>query len=178
MAHYKEPPRIYGSSGLSSRVALFNKTATEHTEKQLKNPFSNWTGASHTKALSKDDVNYGRPVQGSKTEYRGKKAGELISSEIQTLCQMIWEFGSQNDDGTAAISFGELFQIYTRISNKVVGILLRARRNGLLHFEGEMLYQRRDDDVIISLLESIGEIRRKAGWPEHPPVNHQPDEQN
>lgn len=52
-----------------------------------------------------------------------------------------------------------MFQIYTTISNKVVGILLRARKHGLVHFESEMLFQRRDDDEIITLLKPIDEIR-------------------
>ncbi len=33
------------------------------------------------------------------------------------------------------------FQMYTRISNKVVGLLLAAKKRNLLHFEGEMLFQ-------------------------------------
>lgn len=40
------------------------------------------------------------------------------------------------------------------ISNKVVGILIRARKHGFVDFEGEMLYQRRDDDKVIRLLKS------------------------
>ena len=31
--------------------------------------------------------------------------------------------------------------MYTRISDKVVGILLRAKKYGLLYFEPEMLFQ-------------------------------------
>jgi thiamine kinase-like enzyme len=32
-------------------------------------------------------------------------------------------------------------QIYTSISNKVVGVLLRARKHKLVDFEGETLFQ-------------------------------------
>lgn len=149
----KTPIKIYGNTALSDRVAAFNQKATEHKKKQLVNPFSGWDGASHRVALHRDDPNYGRPVQGSKTEFRGLKAGALVSSEIRLLCNMIWEFGEQNPDGTAWIRFGELFEIYTRISNKLVGMLMRARKHGLVNFEGEMLFQRRDDDVIIELLQ-------------------------
>lgn len=46
-----------------------------------------------------------------------------------------------------------VLQVYTVISNKVVGMLIRARRHGLVHFTGEMLYQGQDDDKIIMLLE-------------------------
>lgn len=43
----------------------------------------------------------------------------------------------------------------------MVGILLRARKHKLLDFEGEMLFQRRDDDVPIFLLKPIQEIRQE-----------------
>ena len=33
--------------------------------------------------------------------------------------------------------FKDIFDIYQTISNKVVGILARARKNRLIHFEGE-----------------------------------------
>ncbi|XP_042867943.1 actin-binding Rho-activating protein-like [Penaeus japonicus] len=90
---------------------------------------------------------------------RGKKAARHINAEVMLLCDMIYQEGQQFENGTAVISFGDLFQIYTRISNKVVGMLLRARKYGLVDFEGEMLFQRRDDDVPILLTRSIGSIR-------------------
>jgi hypothetical protein len=34
-----------------------------------------------------------------------------------------------------------LLQIYTSISNKVVGVLLRARKHKFVDFEGETLFQ-------------------------------------
>lgn len=36
---------------------------------------------------------------------------------------------------------------------------MRARKHGLLYFRGEMLFQRRDDDEIITLRKPIAEIR-------------------
>ena len=60
--------------------------------------------------------------------------------------------GDEQPDGTVAVTFGRLFERYTRISNKVVGMLLRARKQNLVDFEGEMLFQRRDDNVVITLL--------------------------
>ena len=50
-----------------------------------------------------------------------------------------------------AISFGHIFSIYVAISDKVVGLLLRARKHGLVDFEGEMLFQHRDEGVMILL---------------------------
>ena len=139
------------NSGLSGKVSQWQQFADSHQERQLINPFSDWDGASHRAKLDKNDPRYGRPVEGSLTEFRGKKAGELISNEIVELCQVIAELGFRQADGTYTIKFGDLFEAYTTISNKLVGMLMRARRQKLLDFQGEMLFQRRDDDVIIKL---------------------------
>ena len=51
---------------------------------------------------------------------------------------------SEVDEDTAAFSvikFGDLFKMYTRISDKVVGLLLRAKKYRLVFFEPEMLFQ-------------------------------------
>lgn len=50
-------------------------------------------------------------------------------------------------------------QIYNHINDKLVGLLLRARKHKLLDFEGEVLFQRRDDDVPVCLLMPIKEIK-------------------
>lgn len=39
-------------------------------------------------------------------------------------------------------------------------MLMRARKHKLLHFEGEMLFQRRDEGVMITLMKSLEEIKR------------------
>ncbi|KFM64341.1 Actin-binding Rho-activating protein, partial [Stegodyphus mimosarum] len=157
----KGPIKIYGNDSLSSRVAAFQKKAEEHRVKQKYNPFSQSgsVGDINRPKWDKNDPRYGRPVEGSKTEQRGLAAGAHISNEVIFLCEMISEYGTPGENETTWITFGELFQIYTAISNKVVGILMRARKHGLVHFEGEMLFQRRDDDVIITLLKPINEIR-------------------
>ncbi|XP_060083556.1 actin-binding Rho-activating protein-like [Ylistrum balloti] len=139
------------ASRMKKNVEIWKQREEDHKQKQLINPFSDWEGASHRQALSKDDPRYGRPVEGSKTEYRGKMAGELISSEIIELCGVIANIGQKHSNGVYTVPFGELFEAYTLISNKLVGMLMRARKQKLLDFEGEMLYQRRDDDVIITL---------------------------
>ncbi|CAN7996053.1 unnamed protein product [Ixodes pacificus] len=160
----KKEVRVFGRPALSSKVAMFQKKAEEHQKGQMDNPFSEWEGASHREALSKDDPRYGHPVEGSKTEKRGQQAGSLISSEIRVLCENLHEFGTAQDDGTVSITFGELFQLYQSISNKVVGILLRARKHGLVNFKGEMLFQRRDDDVVITLVKPLHELYQEMGY--------------
>lgn len=157
----KSPIKIYGNDALSTRVAAFQKKAEEHKVKQKSNPFSQSGSVSDIgcQKWDKNDPRYGRPPEGSKTEQRGLAAGAHISNEVVFLCEMINEYGIPNDDDTVSITFGELFQIYTTISNKVVGMLMRARKHGLVHFESEMLFQRRDDDEVITLLKPINEIR-------------------
>ena len=68
------------------------------------------------------------------------------------LCGIIEDNGMRINENQSSINFGRLFEIYTVISNKVVGILLRARKYGFVAFEGEMLFQRKDDHVVITLL--------------------------
>ncbi len=100
---------------------------------------------------------YGKPVEGSKTELRGKQAAQLLANEVKLLCEIIKKHGSQQEDGLTTITFKEIFELYKVISNKVVGLLIRARKYGLVKFEGEMLYQGRDDKVMITLLRDITE---------------------
>lgn len=142
------------SEGINSRIAIWKQVEQQHKQKQLINPFSQWEGASHREKLSIDDKEYARPVEGSMTAIRGQMAGERISGEIQTLMCNIKLIGSIDRNGHYSVRFGKLFNHYVKISNKLVGILMRARKQGLLDFEGEMLWQRRDDNVVITLLES------------------------
>ena len=72
---------------------------------------------------------------------------------------VIEKHGTKTEDGNGQpvveMKFKELFELYKVISNKVVGLLLRARKYGLVQFEGEMLYQGRDDNVVITTNPSV-----------------------
>ncbi|KAM5137536.1 actin-binding Rho-activating protein [Callospermophilus lateralis] len=129
--------------------------ADEHVQSQKLNPFSeefDYELAMSTR-LHKGDEGYGRPKEGTKTAERAKRAEEHIYREIMELCFVIRTMARHRHDGKIQVTFGELFDRYVRISDKVVGILMRARKHGLVHFEGEMLWQGRDDHVVITLLE-------------------------
>jgi len=115
----------------------------------------NWTPPKY----DKNAPDYGRPKAGSLTERRGIKAGHHIGQEIIRVCEVITECGIEQPDGTVLITFGKLFDVYQYISDKVVGMLLRARKHKLVAFEGEMLYQRRDENKIIVLLTPLEEVR-------------------
>ncbi|CAF1181335.1 unnamed protein product [Adineta ricciae] len=106
----------------------------------------------------KDDPEYGRPPKGSRTEQRGLAAQAHIQQEVKYLCEIIKSMGTKLDDSSTStyeITFKQLFDFYTNISNKLVGILLRARKHGYIHFdnEHEVLFQGKHDHVKITLLQ-------------------------
>ncbi|CAF1417329.1 unnamed protein product [Rotaria sordida] len=84
--------------------------------------------------------------------HRGHEVREQVLEEMKQLCQIIQSNGQKQEDGTITITFGDLFEIYTNVSDKLVGILLKARKHGYLKFQGEMLLQHRDENVIINLI--------------------------
>ncbi|KGL80469.1 Actin-binding Rho-activating protein, partial [Tinamus guttatus] len=127
----------------------------QHILTQKLNPFSE--GFDHQLAMStrlhKGDEGYGRPKEGTKTAERARRAEAHIHREMRDLCFIIASIGRPRRDGKVQVTFGELFDRYVRISDKVVGILMRARKHGLVDFPGEMLWQGRDDHVVITLLK-------------------------
>ncbi|KAK0074168.1 hypothetical protein PV325_008681 [Microctonus aethiopoides] len=137
---------------------MFNRTANNHISSQSKNPFTTGMNLDRPK-FSKEE--YGRPLAGSQSDIRGRKATAHILKEILELCEIIYQNGQPCKDHPeiTGISFGDLFNIYVAISDKCVGLLLRARKQGLIEFEGECLFQRRDDNVPVFLVKPISEIR-------------------
>jgi hypothetical protein len=84
---------------------------------------------------------------------RGKTGSTEISKDVQELCEIIKENGEKQEDGTYYVTFRTLFDLYENISENVVRDLLRARKLKLVTFEGEMLFQGRDDKTLIQLLQ-------------------------
>ncbi|KAJ8386800.1 hypothetical protein AAFF_G00165950 [Aldrovandia affinis] len=128
--------------------------ASEHTINQKLNPFSDDFdyNLSMSTRLHKGEEGYGRPKEGTKTAERARRAEAHIHREIDDMCFIIRTMADPDPDGLTRVTFGELFDRYVRISDKVVGILMRARKHGKVAFEGEMLWQGQDDYVIITLL--------------------------
>ncbi|XP_042317390.1 actin-binding Rho-activating protein [Sceloporus undulatus] len=129
--------------------------ADEHVITQKLNPFSEEFDyeLAMSQRLHKGDKGYGRPKEGTKTAERAKRAEDHIHREMKDMCFIIRTMADLRRDGKAQVTFGDLFDRYVRISDKVVGILMRARKHGMVDFEGEMLWQGRDDHVVITLLE-------------------------
>lgn len=144
---------------IRNRIADLQQKQGDHASKTASDEVS-FTGRHYQNLGSRDaDPNYGRPISGSRTELRGKQACVHVSGEIVELCSIIHSMGTAQPDGSGvSVEFGPLFETYTRISNKLVGMLIRARKQGLVAFEGEMLFQRRDDNVLITLLKSPDEL--------------------
>ena len=70
--------------------------------------------------------------------------------------------GFRLSNGHTLMLFKDIFDIYQSISNKVVGILARARKNRLIHFEGETLFQGENDATNITLLRSAKHIEVRS----------------
>ncbi|XP_004697492.1 actin-binding Rho-activating protein [Echinops telfairi] len=142
-------------SQVGSLKGRWQQWADEHTQAQKLNPFSEEFDyeLAMSSRLHKGDEGYGRPKEGTKTAERAKRAQEHIYREITDLCFIIRTMARHRRDGKIQVTFGDLFDRYVRISDKVVGILMRARKHGLVDFPGEMLWQGRDDHVVITLLE-------------------------
>ncbi|XP_056448310.1 actin-binding Rho-activating protein-like [Gadus chalcogrammus] len=149
--------------------------SSDHQASQKQNPFSQQVcGAPPPTGLpQRGQRGYGRPLEGSMTERRGRDAHTHVGREVEELCAAIRAIGRRGEEGADAglggtgagdrggaagrgtgsvtVEFGRLFEHYVTISNKLVGVLLRARRQGLVHFDGEMLWQGQDDRVVITL---------------------------
>ena len=89
------------------------------------------------------------------------KANIQVFQEMIELCAIIQQEGRRvkGEPELSEITFGELFQIYVHINDKVVGLLLRARKHELLTFEGECLFQKFHDHVPIFLLRPYKQIK-------------------
>ncbi|XP_042363181.1 actin binding Rho activating protein b [Plectropomus leopardus] len=141
-------------SAVGNLKSRWQSWASEHTVNQKLNPFSEYFDYDYSMSLriQKGEEGYGRPKEGTKTAERAKRAEQHIHREISDMCYVIRTMADPDPDGKTRITFGQLFDRYVRISDKVVGILMRARKHGKVAFEGEMLWQGQDDGVIITLL--------------------------
>jgi len=101
---------------------------------------------------------YGKPLPGSSSDRRGQEYQKAVTLEVLNLCRIIYNHGFQLSNGHTLMLFKDIFDIYQSISNKVVGILARARKNRLIHFEGETLFQGENDATNITLLRSAKHI--------------------
>ena len=138
-----------GGSKANALAAMWDKKQKAADEDQKSNPFSSKFDSSAK--LKKGDAGYGTAVAGSETAMRAKKAQEWVEKEIEKLLVVIAEHGYKDADGRDAITFGKLFDTYADISDTLVGILMRARKHGKLHYAGDMLFQGTHDNIVITI---------------------------
>uniref|UniRef100_A0AAQ5YRZ2 Actin-binding Rho-activating protein n=1 Tax=Amphiprion ocellaris TaxID=80972 RepID=A0AAQ5YRZ2_AMPOC len=141
-------------SAVGNLKSRWQTWASEHSVGQKLNPFSEYFDYNYSMSLrlQKGQDGYGRPKEGTRTAERAKRAEQHIHREIDDMCYVIRTMADPDPDGKTRVTFGQLFDRYVRISDKVVGILMRARKHGKVAFEGEMLWQGQDDAVTITLL--------------------------
>uniref|UniRef100_A0A3Q3WJ30 Actin-binding Rho-activating protein n=1 Tax=Mola mola TaxID=94237 RepID=A0A3Q3WJ30_MOLML len=141
-------------SAVGNLKSRWQNWASDRTVSQKLNPFSEYFDYQYSMSLrlQKGQEGYGHPKEGTKTAERAKRAEQHIHREIDDMCYVIRTMVDPDPDGKTRVTFGQLFDRYVRISDKVVGILMRARKHGKVAFEGEMLWQGQDDGVIITLL--------------------------
>uniref|UniRef100_A0A3Q3FFR0 Actin-binding Rho-activating protein n=1 Tax=Labrus bergylta TaxID=56723 RepID=A0A3Q3FFR0_9LABR len=151
--HTTRPKELYRSSSWVPPAGRWQQWSQQHIEGQKLNPFSEEFDHEYAMAqrVRKGESGYGRPKDGSKTAERGDRAQKHIHREMEEMVWIIRDMNYKDKEGRTVISFGRLFDRYVKISDKVVGILLRCRKHKMVDFEGEMLWKGQDDDVIITL---------------------------
>ncbi|CAJ0580813.1 unnamed protein product, partial [Mesorhabditis spiculigera] len=153
-------------SSLRDSIEKFQALATSNETKLKKNPFS---GSYVEQKFDKNSADYARPPSGSLTEARGIKASMHVCREVLFLIETINE-NAIGEVPNRVIEFGKLFTLYSYYSETLMGMLIRARKYGLITFEGEMLYQRQDDKKPIAMLLSLQEVQarlRPSGDPKN-----------
>ena len=85
-----------------------------------------------------------------------------VSEDVVELCTIIETNGEKLDDQTTVITFGKLFDLYENISENLVAFLRRAKKFKFIQFEGEMLFQGKDNETKITLLKTATEVKQIA----------------
>jgi len=132
---------------------------------QISDKFNSTTFTRESR-LKKSDPGYGTPQEGSLTAARGQQAHVDICVEVVDMCQVIWDhaimsgnFDIEEDSHIACILFQDLFSVYSKISGNVVGLLQRARKYGVVQFEGETLFQGRDNMTPVFVLRNMEGVK-------------------
>mmetsp|Transcript_6826 Transcript_6826/g.12044 ORF Transcript_6826/g.12044 Transcript_6826/m.12044 type:complete len:431 (+) Transcript_6826:155-1447(+) len=146
---HKSVPKA-APGGILSRIQGWNKQVEGMQEADRENPFSaNFSGPA---APRPGEEGYGRAKAGTKTAERAAKAQEWVDKEIDKFVSVVKDIGEPGPDGKISVTFGKLFITYQDISDTLVGIMMRAKKRKHIHYEGDMLFQGRDNHVLVTLL--------------------------
>lgn len=91
-------------------------------------------------------------VKSEESKHRAMLAAHWIDKEIRKLIAQIKEHGSVNAKGQHVVSYGRLFEMTFQQFEALSGTLRTARKQQVVHFEGEVLFQGVSDHVQITLL--------------------------
>ncbi|GBG27030.1 Actin-binding Rho-activating protein [Hondaea fermentalgiana] len=139
-----------GGGGILSRIQGWNNKLDGLQNADKSNPFSeSYEGPSGPRP---GQDGYGCAKAGSKTAERAAKAQEWVDKEIDKFVSVVKDIGESRPDGSTVVTFGKLFVTYQDISDTLVGIMMRAKKRKHIHYEGDMLFQGRDNDVLVTLL--------------------------
>jgi hypothetical protein len=91
----------------------------------------------------------------SKSYERVVAANAWVAFEVSRLVDTIGRNYEGVDEVTGAkrITFGSLFRIYENLTDSVMGIAQRARKANMITFEGETLFQGRNERTWITLIQ-------------------------
>jgi len=139
------------------QLELVEKEATPEKPKQMGNREKMRRKEENWEVSLSDDSWYKAP------QFR-PEGHQSKRTDIEVLCEIIYAHGERYDDGTAAIGFTWLFKMFNKAN--VVGILIKAKKHGLVFFDGEIVFasvRSEDDDEFVVLQKPIGDIRRAFG---------------
>jgi len=143
---------VKSESTFQDAKEMFKEAAVLQERKLEANPFSDkYKGP---KKFDKSADDYGKPKEGSLTALRGQKAHKWVDENIEKLVTVIQKHGKFDETRHAiAITFADLFNAYSDVSDTLVGILQRAKKRRRIHFPGDMLFQGASDTIVISVVD-------------------------
>jgi hypothetical protein len=101
---------------------------------------------------SNNNVTRAAPVK-QKSLLLSKQASMRVDSEVHQLVDDIRRVGS--NPGVPCVTFGELFDDETvqDTYEALIGTLRSAKRQGYIHFKGQILFKGMHDDVVINVVD-------------------------
>lgn len=136
---------------MAGLASMWDSKAAQADDESKNNVFSAHYDPNAAKKLKPGDKGYGSAPEGSESAVRAQRANDWVKVQVKQLIDVIGDIGTTGPGGLKQTNFGTLFVRYETISDTVVGILQRAKKYGVVTFEGEMLFQGQSNGVIISL---------------------------
>jgi len=90
----------------------------------------------------------------SQSDSRTKNAVVWVTKEINKLIVEFRKLGKEGSDGYLHVTYGELFKATQNSMEALSGTLKAAKKQGIVNFSGEVLFQGTHDNVDIVLLKT------------------------